>query len=575
MRKKKLVGTDNLKVYSQDTNSEFAKLISENLENIILKDNSIVTGTVEKVDDKYVHVFIKGAKSSGLVDINEIPHAELDSLDEGKQIEVFLERTEDRNGNIVLSIEKARRAKSWKKIEQAFEKQEKVSGIIKNTVKGGVVVEIFGVFAFCPNSQVADKPIKNMNEYMNKPMEFQIIKIDNVRMNVIASRRQLIEQEKNKNKEKVIKNYKVGEIVEGTIKAVQSYGCFVSIESLDCLLHSSEVSHLKISNLNDMFTVGEKIKVKILEIDTENMRMSLSVKAMIPDPFETIKDKFKIGNKYDVKIVKLTDFGAFAEMQEGVVGLIHSSEIKHMQRNINPKSVFKIGDVVKVSLKEVDIEKRKISLSYKDCTPNPIDEFIAKYPVNTIVDAKVVTKKDFGIFCNTGDSDIDIFVHYKQLDYIESSKALDNFNKGDSVKVKVIDIKDEKVNGSIRALKKDPFTFFDGKKVGDIVSTRVVEVQDNGLKVDVGPDRYQVTLRKSELAIEKSDQRPNRFSAGDSIDAAILEIDQQKRKVKLSVKKLEQQQADEAIEKYGSTSSGQSLAGILGEALGKKDQKKD
>ena len=566
------MGTDNLKVYSQDTNSEFAKLISENLENIILKDNSIVTGTVEKVDDKYVHVFIKGAKSSGLVDINEIPHAELDTLDEGKQIEVFLERTEDRNGNIVLSIEKARRAKSWKKIEQAFEKQEKVSGIIKNTVKGGVVVEIFGVFAFCPNSQVADKPIKNMNEYMNKPMEFQIIKIDNVRMNVIASRRQVIEQEKNKNKEKVIKNYKVGEIVEGTIKAVQSYGCFVSIESLDCLLHSSEVSHLKISNLNDMFTVGEKIKVKILEIDNENMRMSLSVKAMIPDPFETIKDKFKVGSEYEVKIVKLTDFGAFAEMQEGVVGLIHSSEIKHMQKNVNPKSVFKVGDMVKAKLKEVDTEKRKISLSYKDCTPNPIDEFISKYPVNTTVDAKVVTKKDFGIFCNTGDSDIDIFVHYKQLDYIESSKALENFNKGDTVKIKIIDIKDEKVNGSIRALKKDPFTFFDGKKVGDIVSTRVVEVQDNGLKVDVGPDRYQVTLRKSELAIEKSDQRPNRFSAGDSIDAAILEVDHQKRKVKLSVKKLEQQQADEAIRRFGSTSSGASLGNILGEAL-KKDKK--
>ncbi len=569
------MGTDNLKVYDQNTNSEFAKLISENLDNIILKDNTIVSGTVEKVDDKYVHVFIKGAKSSGIVDINEIPHAELDALDEGKQIEVFLERTEDKNGNIVLSIEKARRAKSWKKIEEAFEKQEKVSGIIKNTVKGGVVVEIFGVFAFCPNSQVADKPIKNMSEYMNKPMEFQIIKIDNVRMNVIASRRQVIEQEKNKNKEKVIKNYKVGEIVEGTIKAVQSYGCFVSIESLDCLLHSSEVSHLKISNLNDMFTVGEKIKVKILEIDTENMRMSLSVKAMIPDPFETIKDKFKVGSEYEVKVVKLTDFGAFAEMQEGIVGLVHSSEIKHMQKNINPKSVFKIGDMIKVKLKEVDIEKRKISLSYKDCIPNPIDEFIAKYPVNTIVDAKVVTKKDFGIFCNTGDSDIDIFVHYKQFDYTESSKALDNFNKGDSVKLKVIDIKDDKVNGSIRALKKDPFSFFDNKKIGDIVSTRVVEVQDNGLKVDVGPDRYQVNLRKSELAIEKSDQRPNRFSAGDSIDAAIVEIDHSKRKVKLSVKKLEQQQADEAIEKYGSTSSGQSLAGILGEALGKKDKKKE
>ena len=363
MRKKKLVGTDNLKVYSQDTNSEFAKLISENLENIILKDNSIVTGIVEKIDDKYIHVFIKGAKSSGLVDINEIPHAEFDSLDEGKQIEVFLERTEDRFGNIVLSIEKARRAKSWKKIEEAFEKQEKVSGIIKNTVKGGVVVEIFGVFAFCPNSQVADRPIKNMNEYINKPMEFQIIKIDNVRMNVIASRRQVIEQEKNKNKEKVIKNYKVGDIVEVTVKKIESYGIFCSIESLDCLLHSSCVSHLKISNLSDMFKEGEKIKVKIIEIDIEKMRMSLSIKDMMPDPFDTIKDKFKIGNEYEVKIVKLADFGAFAEMEEGVIGLVHASEIHHMQRNVNPKSVFKIGDVVKVKLKEVDVEKRKISLS--------------------------------------------------------------------------------------------------------------------------------------------------------------------------------------------------------------------
>jgi small subunit ribosomal protein S1 len=305
------------------------------------------------------------------------------------------------------------------------------------------------------------------------------------------------------------------------------------------------------------------------------MRMSLSVKAMLPDPFETIKDKFSIGNEYEVKIVKLTDFGAFAEMEEGIVGLIHSSEIKHMQKNVNPKSVFKIGDVVKVKLKEVDTEKRKIGLSYKDCLPNPVDEFITKYPIGTTVKTKVVTKKDFGIFCNTGDSNIDIFVHYKQLDYAESSKALDNFNKGDEVELKIIDIKDDKVNGSIRALKKDPFSFFDDKKIGDIVSTRVVEVQDNGLKVDVGPDRYQTIIRKSELALEKSDQRPNRFSSGDSIDAAILELDAEKRRVKLSVKKLEQQQADEAIEKYGSTSSGQSLAGILGEALEKKDQKKD
>ncbi len=572
------MGSNNLKVYNENSESEFSKLITKNLETITLKENSIVTGTIEKIDDKFVHVFIKGAKSSGLVDKNEIPHAERNELKEGKDIEVFLERTEDKNGNIVLSIEKARRSKSWEKIKEAFEKKENVSGMLRNTVKGGLVCEIMGVMAFVPNSQLDTKPVKNIREYLDKPLEFRIIKIDEIRFNVIASRREIIEEEKNKNKEKVIKNYKVGDIVEGTIKAVQSYGCFVSIESLDCLLHSSEVSHLKISNLNDMFNVGEKVKVKILEIDKENMRMSLSVKAMLPDPFETMKDKFIIGNEYDVKIKKLTDFGAFAEMSEGVVGLIHSSEIKHMQKNVNPKSVFKINDVIKVKLKEVDIEKRKIGLSHKDCLPNPIDEFISRYPSGSTVEAKVITKQHFGIFCNTGDSDlekIDIFVHYKQLDYNESSKALDSFKKGDKVKIKIIDIKDEKVNGSIRALKRDPYSFFDGKKIGDIVSTRVVEVLDNGLKVDVGPERYQVIIRKSELALEKSDQRPNRFSSGDSIDAAILEIDPVKRKVKLSVKYLEQKEKDLAIEKYGSTSSGQSLAGILGEALEKKDQKKD
>ncbi len=569
------MGTDNLKVYSENTDSEFANLISKNLENITLKENSIVTGIIEKIDDKFVHVFIKGAKSSGLVDKSEIPHAEIENLEEGKEIEVFLERTEDRNGNIILSIEKARRSKSWEKIKAAFEKKENVSGMLRNTVKGGLVCEIMGVMAFVPNSQLDTKPVKNVKDYFDKPLEFRIIKIDEIRYNVIASRREIIEEEKNKNREKVIKNYKVGDVVEGTIKAVQSYGCFVSIESLDCLLHSSEVSHLKISNLNDMFTVGEKVKVKILEIDNENMRMSLSIKAMLPDPFENIKDKFKIGNEYEVKIIKLTEFGAFAEMAESVVGLIHTSEIKHGQKNVNPKSVFKINDIVKVKLKEVDTEKRKIGLSYKDCLPNPIDEFMNKYSIGSTVDAKVITKKDFGIFCNTGDSDIDIFIHYKQLDYSESSRALDDFKKGDSVKLKIIEIKDDKVNGSIRALKKDPFSFFEDKKIGDIVSTRVVEVQDNGLKVDVGPDRYQVTIRKAELALEKSDQRPNRFSSGDSIDAAILELDTVKRKVKLSVKFLEQKEKDIAIEKYGSTSSGQSLAGILGEALEKKGQKTD
>ena len=567
-----MVARQNLKIYNNNSNQEFEKLLNDNLTNSGIIEHTIVKGTIEKIEDKYITVYCVGAKSSGVIEKSEIPQSELDTVEVGKEIEVYVERTENRDGEIVLSIEKARRARSWKKIKEAYEKKEKVSGVVQNMVKGGYIIEVEKIFAFCPSSQLSDRPIKNASEFIRKPLEFLIIKIDPVRMNVIVSRRAILEEEKNINKDQVISKYKEKDIIEGKIKAITSYGLFVSIESLDCLLHSSEVSWLKISNLNDMFTVGDTLKCQVLEIDKEAKRMSLSIRSMYPDPFKTVSEKYSIGKEYKVKIIKLTDWGAFAELSEGVSGLIHSSEIKHMQKNVNPKSVFKVGDMVKAKLKEVDTEKRKISLSYKDCTPNPIDEFISKYPVNTTVDAKVVTKKDFGIFCNTGDSDIDIFVHYKQLDYIESSKALDNFNKGDTVKIKIIDIKDEKVNGSIRALKKDPFTFFDGKKVGDIVSTRVVEVQDNGLKVDVGPDRYQVTLRKSELAIEKSDQRPNRFSAGDSIDAAILEVDHQKRKVKLSVKKLEQQQADEAIRRFGSTSSGASLGNILGEAL-KKDKK--
>jgi small subunit ribosomal protein S1 len=393
-------------------------------------------------------------------------------------------------------------------------------------------------------------------------------------MNVISSRRAILEEAKNQNKDEVISKYKVGDIVEGKVKAITSYGLFVSIENLDCLLHSSEVSHLKISNLNEMFSVGDAVKVQIIEIDNEAKRISLSIKAMLPDPFISIGEKYQVGSDYEVKITKLSDFGAFAELDEGVIGLIHSSEMKHMQKNVNPKSIFKIGDVAKVRLKEVDTEKRKISFSYKDTQPNPMSEFLSKYPVGTIVDTKLVNKQDVGLFLNTGDSDIDIFVHYKQISFAETSKDLDEYNKGDTVKVKIIDIKDDKVNGSIRALKKDPFNFFSDKKVKDVISVRVAEVLDNAVKVNVGEDRYQTIIKKADIALEKADQRPNRFAPGDTLDAMIVELSNSDRKVKLSIKELEKQQQAEAVEKYGSASSGSSLADILGTALKKKEEDK-
>ena len=560
-----------LKVYNE-SNAELEALLNDDLSQRTVQENTIIKGRVEKIEDKFITIDVKG-KSSGMIDKSELSREELDNLAVDGELEVYVERVENKVGDIVLSVEKARRAKAWKKIEDAFTDKEKVSGLVKNSVKGGFIVEIFGIFTFCPSSQLSDRPIKSPSEFINKPLEFYIIKIDNVRMNVISSRRAILEEVKNQNKDQVISKYKLNDIVEGNVKAITSYGLFVSIENLDCLLHSSEVSHLKISNLNEMFTVGDTVKVQIIEIDLETKRISLSIKAMLPDPFITIGEKYQVGSDYDVKITKLSDFGAFAEIDEGVVGLIHSSEMKHMQKNVNPKSMFKVGDVAKVRLKEVDTEKRKISFSYKDTQPNPMERFLSKYPVGTIADTKVVNKQDFGLFLNTGDNDIDIFVHYKQISFAETSKDLDDYNKGDEVKVKIIDIKDDKINGSIRALKKDPFNFFDDKKVGDVLTVRVAEVLDNAIKVNVGEERFQTIIKKADIALDKADQRPNRFAPGDSLDAMIADLNLSQRKVKLSIKELEKQQEKEAVEKYGSATSGSSLADILGTALKKKEDK--
>ena len=560
-----------LKVYNE-SNAELEALLNDDLSQRTVQENTIIKGRVEKIEDKFITIDVKG-KSSGMIDKSELSREELDNLAVDGELEVYVERVENKVGDIVLSVEKARRAKSWKKIEDAFTDKEKVSGLVKNSVKGGFIVEIFGIFTFCPSSQLSDRPIKSPSEFINKPLEFYIIKIDNVRMNVISSRRAILEEVKNQNKDQVISKYKLNDIVEGNVKAITSYGLFVSIENLDCLLHSSEVSHLKISNLNEMFTVGDTVKVQIIEIDLETKRISLSIKAMLPDPFITIGEKYQVGSDYDVKITKLSDFGAFAEIDEGVVGLIHSSEMKHMQKNVNPKSMFKVGDVAKVRLKEVDTEKRKISFSYKDTQPNPMESFLSKYPVGTIADTKVVNKQDFGLFLNTGDNDIDIFVHYKQISFAETSKDLDDYNKGDEVKVKIIDIKDDKINGSIRALKKDPFNFFDDKKVGDVLTVRVAEVLDNAIKVNVGEERFQTIIKKADIALDKADQRPNRFAPGDSLDAMIVDLNLSQRKLKLSIKELEKQQEKEAVEKYGSATSGSSLADILGTALKKKEDK--
>jgi len=573
----------NIKAYNQDASSaEFAALLQQDLDKRVTKESSLVDAIVTKIEDKIVLCDI-GLKSEATINKSELTSEEIETLKVGDKLELFIERLESKHGEVIASREKAKRVKSWNRIQKAFDDQTKVTGTIKSSVKGGFACEIFGIQAFVPSSQLADAPIRNPNDFINKPLEFLIIKIDNIRMNVIASRRVLLEETKNVSKDEILAKFKVGDIIKGKIKAIQSYGAFVSVESLDCLLHTSEISHLRVSAPEEIFTIGEEVTAQILEIDNTQKRMSLSIKAMSPDPYIGIENKYKVGEVYEVKISKLTDFGAFAELDAGIAGLIHTSEIKHLNKNVNPRTVFKVGDVVKVKLKELDLEKKKLVLSYKDTQENPIEDFKKRYPINSILDAKIVNKKEFGLFLNTGDSEIDIFIHYKQLDYSESSDALNNYKKGDTVKFKIIDIKDDKVNGSVRALLEDPFDVFKGKRQGDVVTAKVAEILDNYIRVNVGEKRFSVIIRKAEIAVEKADQRTNRFAVGDALDAMIVLLDEKERKVELSVKKLEEKQTKETIKKYKNVDSGASLADILGPAMlsekkpkkSKKDKKEE
>ena len=573
----------NIKAYNNDSSSnEFAALLQQDLDKRVTKESSLVDAIVTKIEDKIVLCDI-GLKSEATINKSELTSEEIETLKVGDKLELFIERLESKHGEVIASREKAKRVKSWNRIQKAFDDQTKVTGTIKSSVKGGFACEIFGIQAFVPSSQLADAPIRNPNDFINKPLEFLIIKIDNIRMNVIASRRVLLEETKNVSKDEILAKFKVGDIIKVKIKAIQSYGAFVSVESLDCLLHTSEISHLRVSAPEEIFTIGEEVTAQILEIDNTQKRMSLSIKAMSPDPYIGIENKYKVGEIYEVKISKLTDFGAFAELDAGIAGLIHTSEIKHLNKNVNPRTVFKVGDVVKVKLKELDLEKKKLVLSYKDTQENPIEDFKKRYPINSVLEAKIVNKKEFGLFLNTGDSEIDIFIHYKQLDYSESSDALNNYKKGDTVKFKIIDIKDDKVNGSVRALLEDPFDVFKGKRQGDVVTAKVAEILDNYIRVNVGEKRFSVIIRKAEIAVEKADQRTNRFAVGDALDAMIVLLDEKERKVELSVKKLEEKQTKETIKKYKNVDSGASLADILGPAMlsekkpkkSKKDKKEE
>tara|TARA_B100001029_G_scaffold30242_1_gene22419 strand:- start:953 stop:2695 length:1743 start_codon:yes stop_codon:yes gene_type:complete len=564
---------------------EFESLLNEDFKKRDLKEGNIIKATVSEIGKKHVFVDLK-AKSEGIIPIEEFKISkEIDKLKIGSQIDVYLERIETFKGEIIVSREKARRMSSWKKMEKAFQTQKEVEGVITSRVKGGMVVNIDSCLCFLPGSQIDTKPLKNFDHLMNTPLKFLCVKLDKVRGNIVVSRRAILEKNKNADIEKILKEIKEGDIVQAQVRAIVDWGCFLEYKGCDMLLHVTDIAYSRVKKPAEVLSLGQKVKVKIIKIDAETKRISCGIKQMSADPYKNIEKKYKINEVYNGVVTKCVDYGVFVKLEEGLEGLVHQSELSYLRKNIQPSKVLSPSQEIKVKVIELDSEKRRISLSFKQTLQNPWDAFIKKYPVGSTVNTKVTNISDFGVFVLIDSSELVGMIHYKDISWNESDQDLKKFKKDQSIKAKILEIdKDkEKVRLGIRQLEKDPFEYFSDKNDRDVITATVEEVLKNGIRVQVGNDTkmpLSFMIKKSDLAKEKENCRPEVFNKGNKVDCMIVGLEKDKRKASLSIKELEIQNEKIAIKKYGKdgTSSGQILGDILGKAFGRKkttSKKKD
>jgi small subunit ribosomal protein S1 len=556
---------------------EFESLLNEDFKDRKLKENEIIKATVTEITKNFIVVDCK-AKMEGMIPIEEFKNDnELDGLKAGSVIEVYLERIESFKGEIVISRDKARKMNAWKKMEKYFETQEELVGIITGRVKGGFICTVEGLPTFMPASQIDIRPLKKMDHLMNVPVKVIATRIDKNRGNVCTSRRAVIEKSKDAEVKEVLKNLKEGDIVEDAkVKATTDWGIFLDINGIDALLHVSDLSHGRVKKPSDMVTIGQKMKVKITKIDPKTNRVSASVKALTTDPYENLTKKYEVGKIYDGVCTKLMDYGVFVKLEDGVEGLIHNSELSWKNRNVQPSKVLSASQEIKVKIVTIDSEAKRISLSYKDTLDNPWKA--AKDLVGKIIEVKIKNITEKAIFAEL-DSGLTGMVHYKEISYNENEEDLKKYKKNQIVKVKIVEIKDEKIRFSIRALEKDPIDWFkeNNKKIGDVITTTIHETMKTGVKVSIGGDKKLiVTIKKSQLAKEAPDQRPEIFQPGNKLDAAIVELDLDNRKVSLSVKQAQIDEEKTLVKKFGkgAKSSGATLKDIFNKALNINSKKK-
>ena len=559
------------------SHKEFKSLLEQDFKDRKLKENEIIKATVTEITKNFIVVDCK-AKMEGMIPIEEFKNDnELSQIKIGSLIDVYLERIESFKGEIVISREKARKMKAWKKLEKVFETQEEMTGYITGRVKGGYITTVDGLPCFMPSSQIDVRPLKKMDHLLNTPVKVIATRIDKNRGNVCVSRRAVIEKSKNAEVTEALKNIKEGAIIEDAIvKATTDWGIFLDINGIDALLHVSDLSHGRVKKPSDLVTIGQKLKVKISKIDKQTNRVSASVKALTADPYEKIEKKYKVGEIYEGVVTKIMDYGCFVKIEEGVEGLIHNSELDWTNKNINPNKILSVSQNIKFKIVSIDKDLKRISLSYKATLDNPWSKI--QDQLDKQVKIKINNITDKAIFGELVDSGLSGMLHYKEISYQENVEDLKKFKKNDIMDVKILDIKDEKIRFSKRALDKDPLDWFkdNNKKVGDIITTRIFEVLKTGVKVAIDQEKKLiVTIKKIDLAKDSVDARPEVFSKNNALDAKITELDLANRKIKLSVKAAQIDEEKSLIAKFGegATKSGATLKGIFEKAIGKKGKK--
>ena len=551
----------------------FADLLAESFGEGTNVEGSVVRGFVIGIEGDAVIIDV-GLKSEGRVPLKELaaPGQQAD-VSIGDEIEVYVERMEDRNGQAVLSRDKARREEAWGVLEASFEKQERVTGVIFGKVKGGFTVDLSGATAFLPGSQVDIRPVRDLGPLMGTPQPFQILKIDRRRGNIVVSRRAVLEESRAEARSELVSNLQEGQVLQGVVKNITDYGAFVDLGGVDGLLHVTDIAWQRISHPSEALQIGETVEVQVIRFNAETQRISLGMKQLLSDPWENVEGKFPIGAKMEGRVTNITDYGAFVELEAGVEGLVHVSEMSWTKKNVHPGKIVSTSQQVEVMVLDVDLSKRRISLGLKQCTTNPWEDLSATYPVGTEIDGEIRNITEFGLFVGLND-DIDGLVHLSDISWENAGEeALEGFTKGDMVKAKVldIDINKERISLGIKQLTDDPFAGqADAYRKGEVVTCTVSAVTDNGIDVTIG-ENMTGFIRRTDLSRDRAEQRADRFAVGEKVDAIVTSVDKKTRKLSLSIKARESAEEKQAMAEFGSSDSGASLGDILGAALAKKD----